>query len=737
MGFRVVDKSPFAYETDLPSASRNIHPSGILHAFCSDSPPPKNQTSDEKHTLDADDGTDHPPPPKKQTSEADDNTAPHDPLKKQTSNTDDSTNPPDSLEKQASGADDGASPHPPANEQTSYTDDGTAPPPSKKEPSDADGSTGADHGNIGREKHAFVWIANTLHIEVAMKLLEQDGFPNSGIVFIPYSTKRNWMARYPDAHPELECNENGKCGAVIKSCPSGPVEHDDGDGANEYFEVVSNKKKGSKKRKKPSRRTRAPNMLRDDSFMPDAERDELHVEIFNYLSWLHAKLADLERKDAELDESIMGLAKNIAVPVLGHGDSENEDDENEEVDHQEDRNQGKSARHKANNSGVNISELKGVLDKLKLTFAIIPNINLEEEEAVAAAAASTEVGMANLQQEQQQQEGQNHHQIKEGTADEKKPQQLHKSTEIAATTHKEALAPQKEKDGPPFLEEALFPALCQLVDSREVAGRLRRRSRRKRPRPTPGGRCKYKRSPGPVGDFEDMFRRLVEYKEEYGDCIVKRTYQQDRKLACWVNAMRNEKRSLLKRGIEFEKVHPGKKILSKTITAERLQRLNSLGFLWSVSGPKVSWEKRFQDCLEYCEENGRWPSQSMGSLGEWVHKQRTLYSKNDANYMKDKAPKLDAVGFEWTPRGNTRMTWDEGFGMLMDFGRTNGHYNVSYPDTTSEDVDKRSDEFRLYKWVESLHGMYRSYKLGRQSGSLTDERVVLLIKHGFSFRDRM
>ena len=31
--------------------------------------------------------------------------------------------------------------------------------------------------------------------------------------------------------------------------------------------------------------------------------------------------------------------------------------------------------------------------------------------------------------------------------------------------------------------------------------------------------------------------------------------------------------------------------------------------------------------------------------------------------------------------------------------------------------------------------MYKSYKTGRKSGSLTNERVVLLIKNGFVFRD--
>jgi len=94
---------------------------------------------------------------------------------------------------------------------------------------------------------------------------------------------------------------------------------------------------------------------------------------------------------------------------------------------------------------------------------------------------------------------------------------------------------------------------------------------------------------------------------------------------------------------------------------------------------------------------------------------------------------LDVVGFEWTPRGNTRVTWDEGFEMLMDYGRMHGDYDVQPPATGQ--VDTKSDEFRLYQWVESLHSMYRSYKLGRMSDSLTGERISLLGKHGFSFRN--
>ena len=78
----------------------------------------------------------------------------------------------------------------------------------------------------------------------------------------------------------------------------------------------------------------------------------------------------------------------------------------------------------------------------------------------------------------------------------------------------------------------------------------------------------------------------------------------------------------------------------------------------------------------------------------------------------------------------------------MEFGRINGHYYVPNPSSSNEDdglqqrpTDTKSDAYRLYKWVESLQGMYRLYKLSRQLGSLSDERVVLLIKHGLVFLD--
>lgn len=83
-----------------------------------------------------------------------------------------------------------------------------------------------------------------------------------------------------------------------------------------------------------------------------------------------------------------------------------------------------------------------------------------------------------------------------------------------------------------------------------------------------------------------------------------------------VNGLRNQKSNLVRQGLEHEEIPPGQKPLNKSLTAERLERLNALGFTWSVMAPKVAWEERFRSCLEYREEHGQWPSQSMGQLGE-------------------------------------------------------------------------------------------------------------------------
>ena len=114
-------------------------------------------------------------------------------------------------------------------------------------------------------------------------------------------------------------------------------------------------------------------------------------------------------------------------------------------------------------------------------------------------------------------------------------------------------------------------------------------------------------------------------------------------LANWVAAIRYRRQTLLRTsGLGHEPLAPGKsgKILTKTLTLERVRRLDSVGFVWSVTSPKVEWEDRFQEAVKYFEGHGHWPPQTLGKLGEWVERQRRMYKKGGANFMRDKAPKV-------------------------------------------------------------------------------------------------
>ena len=383
MGFRVVDKSSFTFETDVPALSRNTHPSGVLHAFRS------TPASSEPNAL-----------------------------------------------------------------------------------------------SQGREEHSFAWISNSLHIEAAIKHLEKSGFDRSdGIVFIPYSTKQNWVDRYPHAAPALETTESGEIVVYLnwRPYPNGLSEL--GRGADDASQQPTLNEATTasadtnieddakiddcapaKKKRKHSRR-RTLNIMQDKSLLPDAERDELHVEIYNYFSWLHEKLSAIERKNEAAEAAATAAEAAAAAEADSRAATLASEDE---VVNNEDDNKAAVARYvkrkKTSINGVNVPELKDVVEKFKSTFAIILNVKLEDEP----------------------QDGQS--------------------------------------KGAPFIEETLSDALNQLVAARELAGKPKRRSRKWQSKIISGGQNTSNRI---FTDFDEMFQRLVQYKEENGDCLVTKTNKED------------------------------------------------------------------------------------------------------------------------------------------------------------------------------------------------------------------
>ncbi|MDA7920081.1 Helicase associated domain protein, partial [Akkermansiaceae bacterium] len=125
-----------------------------------------------------------------------------------------------------------------------------------------------------------------------------------------------------------------------------------------------------------------------------------------------------------------------------------------------------------------------------------------------------------------------------------------------------------------------------------------------------------------LGSWEINFQKLVAYKEEYGDCLVPRSFE-DKKLATWVGTQRSFKKS--------GKLDPNK-----------IKRLDEIGFVWDPI--EEFWEAQFRKILAYKKEHGdclvpnTWQDKQ---LVTWVRTQRR--SKKSGKLDPNKIKRLDEI----------------------------------------------------------------------------------------------
>jgi hypothetical protein len=138
-----------------------------------------------------------------------------------------------------------------------------------------------------------------------------------------------------------------------------------------------------------------------------------------------------------------------------------------------------------------------------------------------------------------------------------------------------------------------------------------------------------------VSAWESMFRELKSYVGKFGDCDVPDKWSENPKLASWVGTQRSLKRK-------------------NRLPTDREARLNGIGFNWSPHGSK--WRARLEELVIYkskygnCDVPVEWPQDPR--LGTWVHLQRQLAKAGKLSH--ERKARLDALGFDWTPRANKR-----------------------------------------------------------------------------------
>jgi len=183
--------------------------------------------------------------------------------------------------------------------------------------------------------------------------------------------------------------------------------------------------------------------------------------------------------------------------------------------------------------------------------------------------------------------------------------------------------------------------------------------------------------------WEEMFARLVQFKEHIGHCNVPQKWSEDSQLATWVGTQRQRRKG-------------------DAITADHLRRLDALGFQWDPLA--AAWEEMFARLVQFKERFGDcnvpadWPEDPR--LGRWVGNQREL-RKHD-RLSSDRLQRLGAFGFEWDAR---TATWEEMFARLVRYKERFGHCNVPA---------KWPEDQQLRRWIGNQRQFRKTKRLSRQ-----------------------
>ena len=161
--------------------------------------------------------------------------------------------------------------------------------------------------------------------------------------------------------------------------------------------------------------------------------------------------------------------------------------------------------------------------------------------------------------------------------------------------------------------------------------------------------------------WEAMYEILVAYQRAHGHCRVPLSTWEQPNLVRWVITQRRAKRE-------------GK------LSAERVRRLNKLGFSWDVQGEleranRVRWEAMYKALVAYRRAHGHCrvpiPSKKCSRLSHWVGRQRI--TKREGKLSKDRVQRLEKLGFVWDV---WEERWEKMFTALVKYKKVHGNCDV-------------------------------------------------------------
>uniref|UniRef100_A0A7S4M8C4 Helicase-associated domain-containing protein n=1 Tax=Odontella aurita TaxID=265563 RepID=A0A7S4M8C4_9STRA len=150
--------------------------------------------------------------------------------------------------------------------------------------------------------------------------------------------------------------------------------------------------------------------------------------------------------------------------------------------------------------------------------------------------------------------------------------------------------------------------------------------------------------------WEQMYSRLLAYKETHGNCLVPNRYKEDRSLGQWVSAQRRQ----------FKQLQNGE---DSPMTKERAAMLEGIGFVWAtLERGHVPWEVRYQELMAYKLKHGDClvpiGFKENPQLSSWVSTQRQemklLKEGRPTRLTEDRIHLLNDGGFVWESQRGKR-----------------------------------------------------------------------------------
>jgi len=147
--------------------------------------------------------------------------------------------------------------------------------------------------------------------------------------------------------------------------------------------------------------------------------------------------------------------------------------------------------------------------------------------------------------------------------------------------------------------------------------------------------------------WQKRFAELVEFQKNFQHCLVPHDYQDENlavgELCRWVRRQRYQY------NLYQQKKH-------SSMTLERIQNLDSIGFVWDSR--EALWQERLRELLKFEEEYGNCDVPAIYApnpqLGSWVKCQRRQYKLylegKSSNMTKERKEELEKHDFQWRIR---------------------------------------------------------------------------------------